>query len=220
MLLETRDEVFLILPLNVAAAMPEQLEPFQESVWKELELYLRAHGKDLKTLSLPAARGLWADSIRRVRAGQKGGRAGFEDAARVLALEIRDEAQFDAMIVPSLFIREAAIENRSASWDGVERALELRTRGPEPRSLVEMPLEGAAPGASLHVAVFDAKGDKLHEALGGLELLVAVRTVGRNLSGVPTFQFTPRTALFENREQLREGINAAFAPFLRPLPDY
>ncbi len=218
-LLGAENRVFLILPFNVAAVMPPELESFSPIIWKELELYLRAQGKQLKTISRQAARNLWIQNIRQVRAGGKGARAGYDDAARALVLELLNHGEFDAMIAPSLFVREARISNRSARWDGVERELDFEARGLEAWNLDTTPLQGAAPAASIHVAVFDAKGEKLHEAQGGLELLVRVRVVGNNPSGRPTFQFATRTDLFENREHVREGITAAFAPFLPPLPD-
>jgi hypothetical protein len=218
-LLGAESQMLLILPLNVAAVMPPELEHFSPIVWKELELYLRAQGKELKTISRQAARQLWVRSIRQVRSGEKGARAGYDDAARILALELRSQTGFDAMLAPSLFVREAPISNRSARWDGVERELEFEARGLEARRLAAAPLEGAAPAASLHVAVFDAKGEKLHEAQGGLELLVRVRVARSNPAGQPNFQFTARTDLFADRKHLREGIAAAFAPFLPPLPE-
>ena len=191
-LLGAENRVFLILPLNLAAAMPPVLEPFSPILWKELELYLRAHDKQLKTVSREVVRRLWVRSIQQVRAGEKGARAGYDDAARVLALELRKHAEFDLMVAPSLFVREAPISNRSARWDGIERELEVAARGLEARSLAATPLEGAAPAASLHVSVFDAKGEKLQEARGGLELLVRVRVEGTDPSGQPIFQFEPR----------------------------
>ena len=218
-LLGKENRVFLVLPLNVAAVMPPELESFSPIVWKQLELYLRAQGKQLKTISRQAARTLWVRNIQQVRAGEKGARAGYDDAARALALELRNHAEFDAMIAPSLFVREALISNRSARWDSVERKLDFEARGLEARNLDTTPLQGAAPAASIHVAVFDAKGEKLHEAQGGLELLVRVRVTGNNPARGPTFQFATRTDLFENREHVREGIAAAFAPFLSPLPE-
>jgi hypothetical protein len=224
-LLGSENRVFLILPLNVAAAMPRELEGPSAIVWEELELYLRAQGKELKTVARRTARSLWVRSIQQARAGEKGARAGYDDAARALALELRKHADFDAMIAPSLFVREARIADRSASWDGVERELEFEPGGPEARRVAaDTPLEGVAPAASLHVAVFDASGEKLHEATGGLDLLVRVR-VGRNGarsgddSQPPGFAFAARTDPFADRAHLREGFNAAFAPYLPPLPE-
>jgi len=218
-LLGAENRVFLILPLNIATVMPPELEFFSPIVWKELEVFLRAHDKQLKTVARETARELWVRSIQQVRAGEKGARAGYDDAARALVLELQKHAGFDAMIAPSLVIREAPISKRSARWDGVERELAFEKQGFEARSLVAAtPLEGAAPAASLHVAVFDAKGEKLHEATGGLDLLVRARVEGTDPSGLPIFQFSPRADPFENREHLREGIATAFLPFLLPLP--
>lgn len=228
-LLGSEDRIFLILPLNLAARMPPELEFASPIIWKELELYLVAQGKQLKTVSRETARSLWVRNIRKLRAGPNGARAGYDDAARALAQELRTHAEFDVMIAPSLFIREATISNRSARWDGVERKLEFEARGLETWRRAgqgletwqpaHVPLEGVAPAASLHVAVFDAQGEKLHEAQGGLELLVHVRQVGKNPAGGPVFRFATRTDLFENREHVREGISAAFVPFLPPLPE-
>jgi len=213
------NRIFLILPLNIAAAMPPQLAFFGPIIWEELELYLRAQDKQLKTVSRLTARKLWLKNIQQIRAGEKGNRAGFDDAARALALELGKHAEFDALIAPSLFIREAPFANRSARWDGVERPLEFEARGLEARNFAATPLEGAAPAASLHIAVFDAKGEKIHEGMGGLDLLARIRVTGTSPSGPLTFEFETRSDVFGNREDLREGIAAAFAPLLPPLPE-
>lgn len=219
MLLGSPEQVYLILPLNLAAAMPSELEPFSGVIWEEIERYLRAHDKQLKTVSPEVARKLWIRSVQKVRVGERGARAGFEDAARALALELRKHAEFGAMVVPSVFIREARISERSARWDGVERELELEKRSSGDPNLAEMPFEGVAPAASLHIAIFDSNGDEIFEGKGGLDLLVRVRVAGEDAAGLPTFAFTPRSQPFENREHLREGITVAFAPLLEPLKD-
>lgn len=215
-LLGAENRVLLILPLNVATVMPRELEYVSPILWEELETYLRADDRKLKTISAQSAHSLWLKSIKQVRAGPQGARAGFDDAARVLAIELRKQTEFDAMVAPSLYVREAPIANRSASWDGVEREIDFEARGIEARGFVSIPLEGAAPAASLHVAVFDANGDKILDAKGGLELLARVRVTKDDASGQPTFVFEPRSDLFQNREHVREGIGLAFAPLLAP----
>jgi len=204
----------LILPLNVAAVMPPELQAASPAVWAELEVYLRAQGKELKTVSFRDARRLWVESIREARAVDP--HAGYEDASRLLVGKLAPHASFDAVIAPSLYLREARIAERSASWDGVERPLEIEV--PE-RLSTHVPLEGAAPAASLHVVVLDAQGNQIHEGIGGLELLVGVRVLRKRGSGpgAVTLQFAKRTDLFASREQLHEGIALALAPFLPPL---
>jgi len=205
----------LILPLNVAAVMPTALEAASPVVWEELEVYLRAQGKDLKTVSFRDARRLWIESIKEVRAANA--RAGYDEAARVLVGKLAHHAVFDAVIAPSLYLREARIEGRSASWDGVERPLEIEAKE---RLADSIPLEGAAPAASLHAVVLDAQGNKLQEAIGGLELLVGARVLRKRASspGAITLEFTPRSEIFSRREHMQEGIALALAPFLPPLP--
>ncbi len=218
-LIGSANRVLLLLPLNLAAGMPPELDSPSAVVWKELELYLRAQGKELKTVSRRDARELWIQSVRRVRTAAGGTRTGYEDAARALALELGRHAAFDTLVAPSLFVREATVSNRFARWDGVQRKLVFEARGLQARGLASTPLEGVAPAASFHVSAFDARGERLHEGLGGLELLVRVRVLGRDASGRPGFQFEERPDLFENREHLREGIGVAFDPFLPPLPE-
>jgi hypothetical protein len=208
--------------------MASELELFSPVVWEELEVYLRAQGKELKTVAPKTARQLWVRSIRQVREGAKGARAGYDDAARSLVLELRKHAEFDALIAPSLFVRQAQIVSRSAHWDGVERPLAIDARTPAARSVVAAGLEGVVPAASLHVAVFDAQGEKLHEAQGGLEPLVDVviemgsapaLVDGVAIGSPPKFVFETRTDLFADRAHVRDGIQVAFAAFLPPLPD-
>jgi hypothetical protein len=210
----------LILPLNVPAVMAPELEAARPVVWEELEVYLRAQGKELKTVSYPTARQLWLGAIRRARAGEKGAKAGFDDAAQALVLELARHAQFDGVIVPSLFVREARIEGQSARWDGVERPVEFEIRGPVAAAAdAPPPVEGLAPAASLHAVVLDAQGNKLQEVLRGLDLLVGVRVTEARSGAGRSFEFATRPDPLANRAHVREGIAEALAPFLPRLSE-
>jgi len=205
----------LILPLNVAAVMPAEIEAASPVVWAELEVYLRGQGKELKTVAFPIARKLWLACIRKARAADA--RAGYYDAARLLVEELGNHADFDAVILPSLYLREAPVEGRTARWDGVERPLEIDSKERLP---ADLPLEGVAPAASLHVVVLDAEGGKLQEAIAGLDLLVDVRVRRkREWSADPlSVRYVARTHPFEKREYVQEGIAKALADFLPPPP--
>jgi hypothetical protein len=210
----------LILPFNVAVAMPEELDPHSDAVWEALEDYLRAHGKRLRTVSYRDARRFWIASIQEVRAKPAGSRAGFDDAVRVLVGKLARHADFDSVIVPSLIIREARIAEDVAAWDGVERALEIEAISQEARRIADStPLEGLAPAASLHAVVLDAAGNQVQQSQGGLDLIVGVRVMRRpgSLTGEPAFQFTTRSEPFANRDHLTEGIALALSPFLPSL---
>ncbi len=209
----------LILPLNVPAVMPTELEAAAPVVWKELELYLRAQGKELKTVAFPTARQLWLGAIRKARAGEKGAKAGFEDAARELVLELARHGEFEAVIIPSLFVRQAQISGQSARWDDVERPVEFDVRGGAAGAAVAPPpVEGLVPAASLHAVVLDAEGNELQEALRGLDLLVKVRvSEPSSIAGERRYELATRPEPLANREHVRAGIAEALAPFLPRL---
>lgn len=211
-------QTLLILPLNVPAVMPPELEAAGPVVWEELEIYLRAQGKELKTLAFPTARQLWLGSIRRARAGEGGAKAGFDDAARVLVLELARHAEFEAVIVPSLFVRSAPISGESARWDGVERAVEFEFQGPRAGAAADPPVvEGVAPAGSLHAVVLDAQGNKVQEELRGLDLLVRVRVSGPDASGQQSFEYAPPPDPLPERAHVRDAIAQVLEPFLPRL---
>jgi hypothetical protein len=210
----------LVLPLNVAAVMPSELEAARPIVWEELEIYLRAQGKELKTVSPEAARQLWVASIQEARTANP--RAGYDEASKLLVAKLSRYAAFDAVIAPSLYLRKARIQGRNAKWDGVERAIDVEAQERLPSSV---PLEGVAPAASLHAVVLDPQGNKIDEGIAGLEVLVGVRVIRKHGIGVDpsesapavSLEYTPRTDLFASRAHLQEGIAKALAGFLPPL---
>jgi hypothetical protein len=204
----------LVLPLNLATPMPPELDAMSPVVWKGLESYLREHGKQLKTVAPEDARRLWVGSVREVRAAGKGDGVAYAEAARVLVGRLARSAAFDAVIAPSLFVRQAQIYDRTARWDGVERAVEIETLGRagadvEPATK----LKGVAPAASLHVVVLDAGGNVLQEKIAGIELLGRV-VARRKESGALQLDFATRTDLFSDPAPLRAAIARALAPFV------
>jgi len=212
-------KTLLVLPLNVTAVMPPELRSASPAVWNELAAYLQDQGKQLKTVNATVARQLWLESIRKVRAGEKGARAGFGDAAAVFVGELARHAGFDAVISPSLFLREAEISGRQAHWDGVARAVEFDAHSLEAGTVTpNASFEGRAPAVSLHVVVLDPDGATIQERLQGLELLVRVRVRAPRPDLPPDrlVEFVPRTDLFSDREALRSAIAEALAPFLPP----
>ncbi len=140
----------------------------------------------------------------------------FDDAARIFVEKLKESAEFDAVIVPSLYIQRAALTGTKASWDGVERTIEVDAPG---RGVIQVPddapIEGAAPAASLHAVVLDAAGNKLQETRTGLVLLVRARLATTEV-GEPSFTFVPIQDPFADREHLTEGIAKALSPFIVP----
>lgn len=216
-LLDDSGDTIVVLPLNVTAPMPERIAPASALVWKEFEVYLGAHDVPVKTLSFPSARNLWLRSVGLARESA-GPRAGFDDAARVFADELAKHAEFDTVIVPTLFVQGAQIWGRSARWDGAERPIDVdegswRGQIPEDASYA-----GAIPAASLHVVVLDANGREVQQVQAGLDLLTDIRLLDEpDAFGAPTWEFVDRSAPFANPDHLLEGIARSLAPFLRPL---
>ena len=209
----------LILPLNLIAAMPRELEALSPVVWEELESYLRERDVQLKTVNRRDARRLWLASVREVRAASERAVAGHDETARVLVAKLAQHADFDTVVAPSLFVRKAPVYGRVASWDGVDRPLETEARGAAAQmKLIETQLEGVAPAASFHAVVLDARGNELQEAIGGIELLVRVEALPRS-SGALSMRYVTRTDLFANRAWVRQGIATALAPFIPLEPE-
>lgn len=209
--------VLLFLPLNVSVVMPSEMSARSSLVQEALEAYLTEQPYRLKTIAFQAARGLWLASIRTARTGDKGARASYDDAARVFVQELAKHAEFDHVIAPSLYLREAPVVRGIGEWDGVRRTLKVEAEGAENRKRVAaVPFEGVAPAASLHVAVFDGEGEKLQEKLGGLDLIARVFVPRKPdaETGAPAVDFLPREDSFGDPEQLREGIALALEPFL------
>jgi hypothetical protein len=206
----------LVLPLNVVTTLPNELEEPSAMVWQELEAYLGSHGKQVQTLSLIDARDLWHESIEQVRM-QGESRGGFKAAAKAMTVELAKHSEFDVVIIPSLFITQARMRGRSASWGGVRRTVEL---GGEPLSagsiVITSSLGGTIRGASIHVVVCDAQGIQVHEGSGGLDLLDLIYITGKESDPIHERPFGPQSRLdpFSDPKHINEGVRRAFAPFL------
>jgi hypothetical protein len=212
----------LLLPLNVAVTLPAELESGSDRVWNAVSGYVGEHGKQVQTIGFGAARRLWFDVIRQIEAGERKGGASFETAAKMLVTALGREAEFDAVIMPSLFIQEARVSGKHARWDGVARRVEIDGDVRRIGSIMTATsLVGSTPGASLHVAILDAGGEKLHEAQAGLELLLRMGVEGAE--GAPARElgivWEPRPDLFESQADVREGIVKALDPFLPPIDE-
>jgi hypothetical protein len=215
-------ERVVILPFNVVTAMPAELKAPSPAVWSALESYLREQGSQLKTLAFPTARALWVASMRDAQAekGSAQSKSALDAAiGRSFVAKLLPNAEFDAVVFPSLFIQRAALSGTKATWDGAEQTIEIDAGVRDAVIADDAPIEGAAPAASLHVVVFDAKGEKVHESQAGLALLVGARiSHADDPVSAPSFTFVPRRDPFGDPLVLRRGIARSLAPFI-PAPD-
>src|SRR5262245_14157687 len=211
-------ERIVILPLNVTSPLPAELQGARGLVWNALEVYLRSHQIKLQTLSPESARGLWLASIKEARSDPKVKNPGFDDAARSFVHKLTGSAQFDALLVPSLYVQRATLSGTVARWDDTEATIAVDVAGRSAQIPDDAPLEGAAPAASLHVVVFGADGAKIQEARAGLALLVGARiTPASGARTEPDISFVPRREPFADRAALVLGVARALSPFL-PRP--
>jgi hypothetical protein len=211
----------LLLPLNVVVALPAELEGPSDRVWQALASYVEAHGKQVRTVRLGDARHMWLNAIQRVESDGRIAEGKFDVAAESLVQELGEHVEFDAVIMPSLFVQQARLSGKHAKWDGVSRRVEVDGDVLHVGSIITATsLAGATPGASLHVVVLGADGAKLHEAQAGLELLMCMKVEGEPGALLSerhiVWEFRPE--LFENPADVREGVTKALDPFLRPLP--
>jgi len=210
----------VILPINVTTVTPVDLEPPLSPVWAGIDDYLRANAVKLRTIDFKVARQFWLGSIKQVRERPGGSETGFDDAARVLIKKLSAHAEFDTLLVPTVYLTEAPIEQNQATWDGVTRTVRVESNSLAGTAVAEeVPLEGLAPAASLHMVVLDADGNRIQEGRGGLDLMVDVR-VKHNPYGEtdePIFQYIPRADALADPAHVREGIALSLSPFLPAL---
>lgn len=220
----------VVLPLNVALTLPAELEGSEGRVWNVLVRYVQAHGKKVRTVRLVDARRLWLDSIRltteeaaqTAEGTDETPEVDFDAVARTFVRELGRDGEFDAVIMPSLFLQHARLSTHRARWDGVSREVDIEGDVQRVgRITTSTYLTGTTPAASLHVVILDADGANLHEAQAGLALLQYIVVGGERGAAVTdrSVSWEPRPDPFENEEDVREGIERALDPFLVPLPE-
>ncbi len=203
----------VVVPVNLAVRATPEIEPGIEPTWRALLAYFASDVQPVLALDRPGAGALWNEVM--TEAQRKGAKDLYAGYAR-FAQRVAEQAQFEAILFPTLVTHSARVKGRVASWDGVNRAVGIP--GPFTQSIetfragkIWLDREGASgelAAASLHIAVFDADGTLRHEGRGGLVLLQEIVTAPRsNGSELAT---ALRKEPFAAPDQLREGIGAAF----------
>jgi hypothetical protein len=93
-----------------------------------------------------------------------------------------------------------------ARWDGVTRKPPLQ--GPGSGVSVDFDWNMLAAVASLQVSIYDTELKRLFASRGGLEPTDAIDT--RSSEG----RYVRRRNILENKEQIMEGVQLAFHPFI------
>jgi len=161
-----RATVIVVAPFNIALPLPDSLEDSTKMVADALLDHLESKGKSTRLVDREVGNSVWLESIDEVNSS--GGSPSFESAIRIFVRKIQQRMAFDAIIIPSLYIQNAASNSEVARWDRTGQKIEFRGRA---RKEIEMPPPTTIRAASLLLYVFDAAGEQIHTKRTGLELI-------------------------------------------------
>jgi hypothetical protein len=223
----------VVAPMNLAVPLSPDLEDAVEPVSDELIRYLQAQGFRVAVIWLPDASMLWRESAAALQQDEETAPE-FEEVAGVFARLLAREAEFDLLVFPTLVFREAEVQGRYASWDGVRRRIRFRGGPAVPRGRaqslpdpvvatdgrtsepVSPEWRGRITGLSVHALLFTPQGHAVFQGLGGLDLVHdAVRSPGA--SAVES-SLRLQARILQDTEHLREGIELALKPYLGGNP--
>jgi len=210
-----KPRVVLLAPTSFDPRLEPRLGPGVAIVDELLGHALWAGDVEVHTGRGPAFRDAWLLAARASAAlgVSEGGIAPdrHDGTVRALVQALQAEGErFDALVIPYLTVRPGVVNGQSVSWDGVTRRLPLEYRNRDSMFLVVR--RGIqAPCTSLRVIAYDARGNRLFERLGGLEVANRMRIEddGRRRS------WSERSDLFRDPQALRDGVQVALAPLLR-----
>jgi hypothetical protein len=205
-------KTIVVAPFNIVSSLPPELEGSTKMVSSALVDHIEAHGKTVRVIDFRSGRKLWVDSMKEVR--ESGAKRNFENAARVYARRIGEQIEFDALIVPSIFIQNAQSRSGWAYWDNAKKKIKIT--GDSPKGGVLALGSHYFKAASAFVYVLDREGGAIQSSRYGLELLQHV-----NFKSTDEFFIVDNVPLMKNGEDMRDGIAKALSPFLpedTPIP--
>lgn len=188
----------ILTPLNLALRLPEELRESSDRVWPVLVERGMERTRNLAVLQDSDAWELWKGVLLEA---QLQGEPELATVLRQFAREVREQTEFDLLLVPSLVYREAPYDGSSARWDGVRRRIVQRQDGQRPGT--EWAFAGKITGVSLHMLAFDQSGNELGQCWGGLDLAHEILLEGTEHTLVPLAE------PLANGDHLREGIDLA-----------
>jgi hypothetical protein len=212
-------KTILIAPFNIVSPLPPELEGSTRLAGAALVEHLEAHGKTVRVIAARAGRDLWKTSMIEVR--DSGQPRKFENAARVYARRLGEMVEFDALIVPSLFIQNAKMRARTVRWDGAEQTIKIQGRGGTNRGNSYQGNLGTLTvrAASIFVHVLDRDGNPIQTKRSGLELIQHLefkveRKGGQSGTDQLAQDLVNDSPPIEDEEMVRAGIAASLSPFL------
>jgi hypothetical protein len=201
----------LVMPLNLAVRMAPEFEGIADPVWQELLTHLQQQDQSVRLLPAEDTFGLWSQVMEELESSHPG--FDLPTAVGRLALRLSEDEEYDLMLVPSLVLRSAPLRGRQAAWDGVRRALPVRSPQTDLDVLSTLGLQdsgfrGRVTAASLHLLILARDGRAVFEGLGGLDVLQEATRLDTGLG--TSWSLRWRAAPFGQPKHLREGIDRAF----------
>jgi hypothetical protein len=200
----------LVLPLNavepIGVSMPKEVGDRAEPVEHVLRGYLTERGKSIEIIPRSNASGAWSRIARECAFRAVDVCEGFERRLALLAIRLREQHDYEVLIIPYLLFRPAKGKQTAIRWDGVVRRLEKKlgaTTLETPRVTGEI----AMSGLSLGIIAVSSDGVEVFEGVGGLELPFRM-----HVSHVIRFEM--RDDLFADPTLLREGVAIALDPLV------
>jgi hypothetical protein len=140
-------------------------------------------------------------------------RDNFEAAMRAYVTYLAGTRSFDAVIAPSIVYRNTNTKERRVKWDGVFRKYKIINLSDEAKNKgLGRSLSLNISGVSLHVMVFDPKGDLIFQKYGGLDLAHNVDMANAEFTMNPRLSL--KEELLKESDHLNEGIGEAFDPYI------
>jgi len=206
-----RAKTIVVAPFNIALPLPDELKSSTWLVSNALVEHLEDHGKKVHQVEMDVGKALWVESAREVISS--GGPKNFETAVRMFARKVRQRTDFDAIIIPALYIQNANTNFEVAVWDSANQRVEYEGRS---RQEIEMPPPMTIPAASLLVYVLDAKGDVIHSRRTGLELIQHMEIHVEKKQGYDkrTWALKDDDPPIENEVRVRAAVAHALYPYL------
>lgn len=211
-------KVVVVAPLNVASALPVEIEGSSEIVSTTLVSYLEEHGKTVQKLGFRGGRDLWVYAATQVE--QSGQRRTFENAARVYAREIAKQIEYDVLIIPTIYIQNAQIRSSVVRWDGAREPIRIEGRRVLSRKNKRFDsMNATIRAASMMAAVFASDGAALQSESRGLQAIEHVQlSDGKGVRRDESFfDIEPNSPPLDDEAKIRAGIAGALSPFLPEL---
>jgi hypothetical protein len=203
---------FVVLPVNLMIKTPPEFSPVLDDILGAIAGYIRDRGDTLETFSRKEATARWAESIIEVKKSEAL-EDNFETAMRAYVTRLAEARSFDAVISPSIVYRTTKTRDRRVKWDGVFRRVKVVNLSDEAKNKgLARSLTVEIDGVSLHVMVFDPKGDLIFQKYGGLDLVHDVDMAGSEFTMNPRHLL--KEGLLKESDHISEGIGVAFDPYL------